>query len=66
MTEEELETQRLEQEDKTSLVPFAKSRYEVCKSCHDFIPVIRVCKHCYCFMPAKVMIECAVCPNNYW
>jgi hypothetical protein len=41
-----------------------KERYDKCKSCENFLKLIRVCKLCGCFMPAKTALSSATCPDD--
>ncbi len=44
----------------------AQERYNVCKTCPAFKPVVRVCNRCNCFMPVKVKFAQAACPAGRW
>jgi hypothetical protein len=42
------------------------SRFELCKSCPEFISLTTQCKKCGCFMAVKTRIEKAECPIGKW
>jgi hypothetical protein len=41
-------------------------RYQICKTCPDFIKLTTQCKKCGCFMKAKTTLEKATCPIGKW
>ena len=41
-------------------------RYNICKSCENFISLTTTCKECGCFMIAKTKIQNASCPLEKW
>ena len=43
-----------------------RERYNICKSCDQFINLTKQCKECFCFMPMKTMFKIATCPLNKW
>jgi hypothetical protein len=44
----------------------AKSRYEICKACPEFINATKQCKKCGCFMKFKTKLQFAECPIHKW
>tara|TARA_R100000152_G_C6710417_1_gene138148 strand:+ start:528 stop:848 length:321 start_codon:yes stop_codon:yes gene_type:complete len=40
------------------------ARYEICKSCPNFIDLTKQCKLCWCFMFIKCRIPSMECPDN--
>ena len=44
----------------------AKSRYDICKSCNNFLNLTKQCSVCKCFMSIKVMLPGSSCPINKW
>lgn len=44
----------------------ADSRFEICKSCPELLPISYQCKKCGCFMIAKTKLEKAKCPIGKW
>ena len=44
----------------------ADSRYEICKSCPEFIGLTKQCKKCGCFMNVKTKLKHADCPIHKW
>lgn len=43
-----------------------ESRYNICKSCENFIKQTTTCTKCGCFMIAKVRLSGASCPIGKW
>lgn len=43
-----------------------KERFEICKSCPQFIELTGNCKKCGCFMMLKTKLQAAVCPIGKW
>ena len=41
-------------------------RYDICKSCTEFINLTKQCSQCGCFMAAKTRLNNAVCPLGKW
>jgi len=41
-------------------------RYNICKVCEHFRPLLKQCKLCSCFMPVKTRITEMTCPINKW
>jgi hypothetical protein len=46
--------------------PLAQERYQICRTCDSFAPLVKICHECGCFMPAKVRIASSACPKNHW
>ena len=44
----------------------ANERYEICKSCINFISLTKQCKLCGCFMRMKTSLPNATCPIEKW
>jgi len=44
----------------------AQSRYDICKSCHEFNSLLHTCKLCGCLMKLKVKLNNSVCPLKKW
>jgi hypothetical protein len=44
----------------------AEIRYNICKRCEFFRPMIKVCAECGCFMKAKTQLAKAKCPKGKW
>lgn len=44
----------------------AKLRYQNCKECENFQPLIKTCGLCNCFMPGKVILGMSTCPADKW
>ena len=44
----------------------ASSRFEVCLSCPELLPVVYQCKQCGCFMKTKTQLASASCPIGKW
>jgi len=44
----------------------AQSRYDICKQCDRFIPIVCQCRECGCFMKFKVKIQNVNCPLGKW
>lgn len=43
-----------------------KQRYDICKSCPEFISLTSQCKRCGCFMKHKTKLSAASCPIGKW
>ncbi len=41
-------------------------RFEICKSCPEFIKLTTQCKQCGCIMSAKTKLPNAECPLGKW
>lgn len=41
-----------------------KERMDICRSCENFLKIMRVCKICGCFMPAKTGLSDEKCPAD--
>ena len=46
--------------------PVADKRFEICKSCPEYIKLTHQCKKCGCIMNAKVKLPNASCPLGKW
>lgn len=44
----------------------ARERYDICKSCPEFISLTKQCKKCGCIMSLKTKLEAAHCPIGKW
>jgi hypothetical protein len=44
----------------------AQRRYDICKACEKFEPVLARCTSCGCFMKVKVKLGKSECPLNKW
>jgi hypothetical protein len=44
----------------------AAMRYNICKGCEFFRPMIKQCTICGCFMKAKTQLAKAKCPKGKW
>jgi len=44
----------------------AKQRYDLCKSCPEFIKLTAQCKKCGCLMKIKTTMSMAFCPIGKW
>jgi hypothetical protein len=44
----------------------AAIRYNICKGCEFFRPMVKVCAVCGCFMKAKTQLAKAKCPKRKW
>lgn len=44
----------------------AKQRFDICKTCPEFISLTTQCKQCGCFMAVKTKLEEAKCPIEKW
>ena len=44
----------------------ATRRYDICKSCPEFIDLTKQCKQCRCVMPLKTKLAKAECPLKKW
>lgn len=44
----------------------ARERYDICRTCENFQPDLKICKKCGCFMPLKVTIAQIACPIKLW
>jgi hypothetical protein len=44
----------------------ANQRYNICKSCPEFINLTKQCKKCGCFMSVKTKLENSKCPIGKW
>jgi hypothetical protein len=42
------------------------SRYSVCKSCENFVGLVKMCSVCNCFMPIKTQLKKSTCPRGKW
>lgn len=42
------------------------SRYSVCKTCPEFLPLTTQCKQCGCIMKVKTGMAKATCPIGKW
>jgi hypothetical protein len=45
---------------------FAERRYEMCKSCENFMGRSKMCKICNCMMPLKARLPSQTCPAGKW
>lgn len=43
-----------------------QKRYEICKSCDNFVSYTKQCKLCFCFMKIKTRFKQFKCPINKW
>ena len=43
-----------------------RQRLDICKSCAQFQPTVKMCKSCGCFMPAKAKMAEIACPEDKW
>ena len=46
--------------------PVFIERFEICKSCPEFIKLTTQCKQCGCIMSAKTKLPNAECPLGKW
>lgn len=44
----------------------AQKRYDICKSCDEFVPLTTQCKQCGCIMKIKAKIKASKCPLSKW
>jgi RNA polymerase-binding transcription factor DksA len=44
----------------------SEKRYNICKSCPEFIDFSKQCKKCGCFMIIKTKLQKAQCPLGKW
>jgi len=44
----------------------AQFRYDMCKVCPKFQPILARCEECGCFMKVKVKLGNSVCPLGKW
>ena len=44
----------------------AEQRFDICKSCPEFLKISGQCKKCTCFMAVKTKLEAAKCPLGKW
>ena len=44
----------------------AQQRYDICKQCNDFSPLLKLCRQCGCFALAKVRFYHTGCPVGKW
>lgn len=44
----------------------ANDRFNICKSCPEFIKLTSQCKKCGCFMKIKTTMAHAACPIGKW
>lgn len=42
------------------------TRINICLSCGDFNPTLRLCAICYCNVDGKTRLEKASCPKGKW
>jgi len=45
---------------------YAQARYNICKSCNNFIPAVHLCRQCGCYMKLKVKLISAECLLKKW
>jgi hypothetical protein len=43
-----------------------KARFEICRTCPEFLAITTQCKKCGCFMKLKTKLEKATCPIGKW
>lgn len=44
----------------------SSKRFDICKSCPEFIDLTNQCKQCGCLMNLKTKLEKAECPLGKW
>jgi len=44
----------------------SSERFDICKSCPEFINLTKQCKKCGCFMFVKTKLQTAICPIGKW
>ena len=44
----------------------ALQRYQTCKTCDHFSPLLKMCKKCGCIIPMKVTLGISRCPIGKW